>query len=73
MIILLPKGTVFEKSVCSFCHQEQLVGILDAGTSGFIEKAEGIEDGYRLHECEPMLQAMEHAIEVLIGSDTADP
>lgn len=58
---------MFEKRVCSFCHQEQRVAILDAETSRFIEKAEGIEDGYRLHECEPMLQAIEQAIEMLEG------
>ena len=69
MIILLPKSTVFEKKECSFCHEECLSVALDAETSQFVEKAEGVEDGYRLHECDKMMQAIERAIETLTGSE----
>ena len=66
-MILLPDGIPFAEKTCSFCNGEYLSFALDAGTSRLLEKVEGVEGGYRLHECDEMLQAMEQAIETLTG------
>ena len=68
-MILLPDGTPFEKKTCPFCDGEYLSVVLDAGTCASVEKVEGVAGGYRLHECDEMLQAMEQALEVLTGSE----
>ena len=64
MIITMPKDTAFEEKECLFCKKTYLTVVIQGQTVGF-DKVEGVEDGYRHHECDEMMQALEQAFALL--------
>lgn len=41
------------------------------GQTGGFDKVEGVEDGYRPHECDEMMQALERAFQLLDEKEKA--
>lgn len=65
-MVLLPDGFVSDdtKKECPFCQQEYF-SVVIRGRSCGLDKVEGVEGGYRPHECKEMMQAVEQLFDKL--------
>ncbi len=65
-MVLLPNGAALDEKECPFCGETYFAVSIRGRICGF-DKAEGVEDGYRPHECDEMMAALERLLIIAGG------